>query len=175
MQHNQQQFQFRPPKTRSTLPKPAVGNTTISHQHAGPNPYPSSMYNGDVTFLSPQQPRHDNHNYIPYNQNVFFNLPNAPTRQVTRQAPLQRKRGISNLRSSAEQAQPRKVSKADYVKSSIGRFGTPPDDETEKPYVHHICSRRFTTLEAVKRHHHSEEDGLGCWVRYGSKPKDKAW
>lgn len=108
-------------------------------------------------------------------QNVAFEVPKASA--------ISRKRGISDLRSSAEQSKPRKVSKTmlkhqvsrSSIRSTPGQPEVQPEWEMYKPYVHHICGRRFTTLDAVKGHHHSEEDGLGCWVRYGSKEKDKAW
>ncbi|QDS67946.1 hypothetical protein FKW77_008873 [Venturia effusa] len=138
---------------------------------------PASAYSAQQTLVT-------NENAFTINERAaHFAASNMPDMQATRQAPLQRKRGMSDLRSSAEQSQPRKVSKT-HLGSRVsrpgtgntpGRNGTPPDDEAEKPYIHHICGRRFTTLEAVKGHHHNKEDGLGCWIRYGGKEKDKAW
>lgn len=203
----QYQQQFQPPKTRprSSLSQP--GYAINSHPQAM-SPY----VQGDFNFWPSASPGpYDNRSFSSYEHNAQFSLPNAyptqpnlapyentfttheqsvelaapnmPVMQANRQAPLQRKRGISDLRSSAEQSQPRKVSKTKSrgrvsrpgMGNTPGRNGTPPDDETEKPYIHHICGRRFTTLEAVKGHHHSKEDGLGCWIRYGGKEKDKAW
>lgn len=204
----QYQQQFQPPRTR---PRSSLSSQPGSTANSHPQSI-SPHVQGDFSFLGSETPGYyDDRSFSSYEHSMQFSPPNAyatqsklaayedtftthgqtadfdapkmPVMPASRQTPLQRKRGMSDLRSSAEQSQPRKVSKT----TSIGRIsrpgmghtpghnGTPPDDEKEKPYVHHICGRRFTTLEAVKGHHHSEEVGLGCWIRYGGKEKDKAW
>lgn len=203
----QYQQQFLPPRTR---PRSSLSQSdyALNSQSQSFSPY----VHGDFSFLPSESPgSYDERSFSSYEHNAQFtplnaypaqpklatyedtfptqeqafdsDAPNMPAMPASRQTPLQRKRGMSDLRSTAEQSQPRKVSKTKSrgrvsrpgMENTPGRNGTPPDDEKEKPYVHHICGRRFTTLEAVKGHHHSEEDGLGCWIRYGGKEKDKAW
>lgn len=172
---------LRLPKTRSSLPK-SVGTDAASSY-----PYPvepqTTNYQGEVRFLSPERPGpFDYSDFPPYQQDVYFNLPNYTTIQVPRLLPLQRKRGMSNLRSSVEPAL--KVSKtstdsrpsqAPNVKDSSECTDTPASEAGPKPYVHHICGRAFAALETVKAHHHNEEMDMGCWVRHGRKAEDKAW
>ncbi|TID17444.1 Serine/threonine-protein kinase [Venturia nashicola] len=206
MLQNQQRFQSPKTRPRSSLSS-QPGFTTDSHPQSM-----STYVPGDFIFLPSESLEHfDDRSFSSFENNVQFSPQNAYATQsklttyettfttheqtadfdssnmsvtpASRQMPLQRKRGISALRSSVEQSQPRKMSKTKSrgrisrpgMGNTPDRNGTPPDDETEKPYVHHICGRRFTTLEAVRGHHHSEEEGLGCWIRYGGKEKDKAW
>jgi hypothetical protein len=101
-------------------------------------------------------------------RNNFGSIETSPS-----QATVKRKQAVNDLRGVAKTRkvlEAHKILETHTVPKTIQQEITSPAEQSldsNRPFIHQICGRGFSSLENVYDHHAGPADGTsGCWIRH---------